>query len=122
MRNQGFTLIEVLIALAIISIALTAILKVSSQAIRDTQYVQQKTLAMWVGSDVMHAIQSGLVNPPGAPDKLEDTTEILGQTFSWQAEKASTPNPRIHQMNVDVLRPNEETSMLHLTGYLYDPA
>lgn len=117
--SKGFTLIEVLIALAIISIALTAILKVTSQNIRDTHYVEQKSIAMWVGSDVMNKILVELLKPPEAPDQLTDKTDILGQTFAWHAERVPTLNPHIHQINVDVLKVNSENPILHLTGYLY---
>ena len=59
MRNlQGFTLLEVLIALAIISIALTAIIKASSQNIKDTAYLEDKAIANWVGLEVMNEVKA----------------------------------------------------------------
>lgn len=118
--NHGFTLIEVLIALAIISIALTAIVKVSGQTIRDTRYIQEKNMTAWVARDVMSYIQVGLLKPQSMSDKLVDTVEILGQRFVYQATALPTANSRIHEIQVDVMHEQEDAILSHLTGYLYE--
>jgi prepilin-type N-terminal cleavage/methylation domain-containing protein len=52
--QSGLTLIEVLVALAIISIALTAIIKATSENIRGTAYLQDKTIAMYVARQILN--------------------------------------------------------------------
>ncbi len=117
MKNKaGFTLIEVLIALVILSIALTAIIKSSSQNIKDTLYIQKKTIALWVGNQIMNEILAGLRKPPLAPDTLSQKSTMLNETWSWTAFMKPTPNPHIQEINVDV---SQNTHLIHLVSYLY---
>lgn len=44
--NKGFTLIEVLLALAVVAIALTALLKATSQDVANTQRIKEKPSAI----------------------------------------------------------------------------
>lgn len=112
-NKKGFTLIEVLIALAILSIALTAIIQSTSQIIRDHLYLQNKTIAMWVASDVMNQIQTGLIKPPLEPDYLQSTTTLLGTLWTWHAFLRPTPNEHIQEIHVEVLHGIKEVSYLY---------
>ncbi len=117
MNNKaGFTLIEVLIALVILSIALTAIIKSTSQNIKDTLYIQKKMIALWVGNQIMNEILIGLRKPPTAPDSLKNKSTMLNENWTWEASLKPTPNPRIQEINVDVY---QQTRLIHLVSYLY---
>lgn len=118
-NNAGFTLIEVLIALAILAIALTAIIKSTGQNIKDTTYLQNKTLAAWVGTEVVNRARANLIKLPIAPDALKDETEMLNQQWPWQASMEETPNPHIKKIVVDVFTSTNPDSIAHLESYLY---
>jgi general secretion pathway protein I len=115
-NNRGFTLIEVLIALVILSIALTAIIKSTSQNIKDTAYLQHKMIAAWVGNEIINEARIGLLKLPAAPDSLKDETTMLGEKWTWQATMTPTPNPRIQKIVVDVA---QDKPFIHLVSYLY---
>ncbi|KHD05361.1 hypothetical protein PN36_31975 [Candidatus Thiomargarita nelsonii] len=55
--KQGFTLLEVLVALAILAIALAAAMKVSIENAENASYLRDKTLAHWVAMNVLTEIQ-----------------------------------------------------------------
>ena len=119
-RNEsGLTLIEVLIALAILGIALTAVIKSATQNIRSTLYLQNRTIATWIGTDVINNIRIGVIKAPGAPDKLSQNTETLGQQWTWSAMINLTPNPHIKQIVVDVYHDPDNHHFAHLESYLY---
>ena len=118
MKKSGFTLIEVLISLAILSIALTAIIKFTSQNIRDTAYIQNKTIANWVGTQVINEARAGILKLSQS-DHLEQTTEMLGQQWPWQATLQSTPNPHIQEIHVDVFQKENKNKLISLVSYLY---
>lgn len=117
----GLTLIEVLIALAIMSIAMTAIIKSTSQNIRGTGYLQTKTIAMWVGKQVMNEARLGLLVLPLSSDKVKEKTSMLGRDWYWQAGRESTPNKRIDKIEVDVYESEEQESspIISLESYVY---
>jgi general secretion pathway protein I len=120
LKNKfGFTLIEVLIALAIISIALTAIIKATAQNTRDTLYIQNKTIANWVGAEIMNEARLELIKPPFAPDKLSEEMVLLNQRWKWEAQLKNTHNARIKEIDVTVFQRADEKKSIHLVSYLY---
>lgn len=121
--QKGLTLIEVLIALAIVSIAITAAIKASSQAIRSTQYLQQKTIALWLATEVMNEARVNVLRLPEAPDGLKQQRQILGQNLYVRAHQAATPNKRINKLSVAVFTHEEDDDdvpLLNLVSYVYD--
>jgi general secretion pathway protein I len=120
-QAHGFTLIEVLIALAIVAIAVTAVIKATSQNIRSTGYLQQKTIAMWIGQDVIHKAQVQLVNLSDDSGDQKDSTTMLNQTFYWQGSEQQTPNKNIYKLIVKVFpTQDDESPLVTLTGYRYN--
>ena len=116
----GLTLIEVLIALAIISIALTAIIKATAQDIRATAYLQDKTMAMWVGEQAMNEARVGIVVLPFSPAELRQSTILLGKTWYWRAHQEATPNSHIQKMVMDISEhaDGDAVPILHIESYL----
>jgi len=57
---KGFTLIEILLALAILAIALTALTAANSRSISGTQHLQQKNLSHIVAMQAIARIHLGL--------------------------------------------------------------
>jgi general secretion pathway protein I len=110
LKSLGLTLIEVLIALAILSIALLAVIKASSEHIRATRYLQQKTIALWVGQLVMNEVWAGLIVLPDAPAVLKQSTKMLNKDWHWQASKIDTANKHISHILVQVFIKGQEES------------
>lgn len=72
MKARGFTLVEVMVALAVVAIALPAVLTALYQQIDDVGYLRDKSMAHMV-----------------AANKLAETRIIVGSTRSLQAGKDS---------------------------------
>jgi general secretion pathway protein I len=117
--SSGFTLIEVLIALAILSISLTAIIKSASQNIKDTIYLQDKTIAQWVGLNVLNEARLGFLKLPVAPGNLTSDTEMLGEQWSTDANYSASQNPHIREVHVAVMKKGSHKKIINLTGYIY---
>jgi len=77
---QGFTLIEVLVALAILAVALGALVKASSEHTRNTFYLQERTLAHWVGQNLVARYEAGLL----APQRGTETGAVRQADQDWQ--------------------------------------
>lgn len=118
MKNSiGFTLIEVLVALAILGIALTAIIKSTAQNIKDTHYLQQKVIATWIATSIMNEARAELIKL--STDETSEEIEALQQTWIWKAHVEQTPHPKIQKIYVSIFHKNDEREMSRLTGYLY---
>ena len=50
-KQHGFTLLEVLVALAILAIVMGALIKVTDSYAFNAGYLQQKTLAQWIAEN-----------------------------------------------------------------------
>lgn len=59
-RSRGFTLLEVLVALLVLGVALGALIKAGSEHARNTAYLQERTLAGWVASNLIADYEAGL--------------------------------------------------------------
>ena len=79
--QQGFTLIEVMIALTIIAISLGALLSTSGSQANNATYLKQKTLAHWVALNELAQIR--ISNEfPDVGDKKGSTT-MANHDWYW---------------------------------------
>lgn len=97
----GFTLIEVLLALAVIAIALTALLKATSQNTVFTNRLKDKTIAHWVAMQGVAAIQLGLVRLNTNQESTQ-TTSMAGQTWYWRAIVTPTSLKHMERISIRV--------------------
>ncbi len=117
---QGFTLIEVLLALAVIAIALTALLRATGQNVAHTQRIKEKSISHWVAMQGVAAIQLGLVVVPPNQEITEVTT-MLGQRWYWRAKLIQTPIKTAQQINITVSKNPAGPFTDLLIAYRYMP-
>ena len=111
----GFTLIEVLIALSVIAIGLSAVLKTSFQAVSNAQVIQNKIFALWVLENKAAEIRLNSKKLPTGND--EGQQQQAGQAWSWQTKSASTENPKIKKITLTILDAEKE-NILEQSLYL----
>lgn len=119
-KKAGFTLIEVLLALAIIAIALTALLKVTSQNIDNTQRIKEKSIGHWVAMQGVSMIQLKLVQLDSGQESTQATT-MLGQKWFWRAKITATPIKTIQRMTISISLNQSGPFREELTAYRYVP-
>lgn len=97
-KKAGFTLIEVLLALAVISIALTALIKATGNDIAYMQKIKDRSISHWVAMQAVAMVQLGLVeiNSQGA----SQVTTMLGQRWYWRAKLTATPINSMQQITI----------------------
>ena len=99
-KSLGFTLIEVLIALAILSISLTAIVKATSSDISNNDYLKNKALANLVAIEASELIKLNAISYRGS--NAEQKTHLANKNWYWIASKQRTKNKSIYQVNISV--------------------
>lgn len=99
-RNAGFTLIEVLVALAILAIALAVAVRAAGIATDGAIETKERLLALWVAENRLAAYASGLPFPPVGERSGEETQ--YDTQFTWRETVSETANPFFHRVEVKV--------------------
>jgi general secretion pathway protein I len=97
---SGFTLIEVLVAMAIIAIGLGAITLTMSRSARNAEYLRDKTLATWVAHNRLAEIELQPLWP--AVGKSDGDLEFAGRRWRWDVVVDETSDERLRRVNVQV--------------------
>lgn len=119
-RRNGFTLVEVLVALAIISIALLAALRVAGGGTNSAGELRARLLAGWVAQNLL-ADQRARAQWP-SPGIQRGTQRQGGIEFAWREEIIATPNAAFRRVDIRVFAaPEEAHSLAHLTGFVVNP-
>src|SRR5262249_40879683 len=102
-RAPGFTLIEILVALAVLAIALTAAAHSVGSAVDTTVALRERMLARWVAEDRMADLE--LRGEWPALDTREGDAEMGGRKFHWVQETGVTPFAKMRRVEVSVMLP-----------------
>ena len=116
--NAGFLLIEVLVAVAILAIALSAVTYAIMQSIDTTAALRDRAIAMWVAQDrvALHRMRRDWPRTR----TTSGTSELGGRTWQWQEKVATTPVPQLRRIEVEVLSDDKADVLARLVGFVRD--
>ena len=110
---RGFTLLELLVAMAILTIVAVTALNNNSAMINNTGYLKKKTLAHWVTMN--KAAELRLARQQLNQKGLQGVAVMAGQRWHWQVTGKKTPDPDIQLVSIEV-REHEDLSSPPLTS------
>ncbi len=100
----GFTLIEVLVALAIVAIGMTALMSALTSSANTTVFMRDKTLAEWVALNQIEAVRLALQRP--TKGETDGDAEMAGRKWKWHQEIMETEVKGIMRVDVSA-KPSE---------------
>ena len=116
-KDKGFTLLEVMLAMAVFAIAGVALLGVAGNSFRNLGQLENKMLANWVASNQLVTANLQTTWPPKNNKKGKVT--MAGRKWLWQQKVAKTTDKAMRAITIDVRVNNEKTPILaSLTTYL----
>lgn len=115
---RGFTLIEVLVALAIAAIGLAAVLDVVTNSARNSVYLRDKTFASWIAENRITELRLGTTMP--SVDKTDGDLEFAGQKWKWVQTVTQTEVPGMRRIDVAVRFADSpaENPLATVTGFV----
>jgi general secretion pathway protein I len=119
-KSRGFTLFEILIALAILAIALGAITKLATSQSINTAHLRDKTLAHWLALNKIAELQLTAQWP--AKGKQQGDEEMGLVRWHWVRTISDTPDDRVRQVDIAIFRDKDDQSpVTSLTSFLTQP-
>jgi general secretion pathway protein I len=113
----GFTLVEILVALAIVAVALAAGMRALAQSADGATTLKSRTLALWVAQNRLANAQ--LAQPWPAAGTSEGDASQAGARFVWRETVSGTPNPAFRKIEIVVAEPQTpDYALARLVGYL----
>jgi len=107
---MGFTLIELMVAVAVLAIGMTAVLHSTSQAAHAGVFLKQKTIAHWVASN--RAVELSINQEWPSPGVTTGTETMASQTWQLETEVRDTGVPELRLVTIRVSLDGDEKASL----------
>jgi general secretion pathway protein I len=116
-RAAGFTLIEVLAALIIISLGMLGVIEAVSQTARNDAYLRDKTIAHWVAMNQL--TKARLETRAPRIDKSSDEVEMAQRRWRWTMAVTQTAVDTVRRIDISVTpaEASKDSSLARVTGF-----
>lgn len=119
-RQRGFTLLEIMIALAVLAMGMGAVIVSASTTSSNLAYMKDKTLAHWVAMNKLTELQLDSTWP-GVGVKTGDY-EMASRDWRWEAKVSDTEDDDVRRVDINVFaQQGGQQSLAYVMGYLGRP-
>jgi general secretion pathway protein I len=116
-KNLGFTLIEVMLALAVFSIAGIALLTTASNNTRNIGHLENIMFANWVTSNQL--VETSLLKTWPPKNNLKGEVELAGRSWFWKQTVIKTTDNNMRAIVMEVrLHEDDKLAVSSLTTYV----
>ncbi|EKN4180478.1 type II secretion system minor pseudopilin GspI [Yersinia enterocolitica] len=117
MNCRGMTLLEVMIALLILSMAGLAVIKSTGEQVRNLSYLEQKQLAAWVAENQLVNLRLEKVWPTALWHS--GTSEMGNNHWHWRWRGVPTTDDKLRAIEIEVrLDPESSQHLAQLRTYV----
>ena len=99
--QPGFTLIEVLVALAIVAITIAAGMQAAGSMIHNAERFAQINEAQWCADNHLTSLRLGRLYPPVGDSNFD--CEQLGTRYGGNMMVRPTPNPNFRRVDAQII-------------------
>ena len=118
--SRGFTLLEAVVALLIVSLGMMAVFTQLNQYASTAVYIQDKTLASWIATNRLTELSIDSTWPE-IGDEEEDEIEFAGRNWRYVVEISSTDVENLRRADVAVSLADDPDRVIHEVSALIEP-
>ena len=120
LRQEGFTLIEIIIALVVISVALGAVINTVGSSVSHGSHLKEKTLGLWVAQNYLAEVSITQQWP--TTGQKSDQVMMAGKQWYIQNKVTQTPDKLMRRLDVSVFSDREyEQKLASLVAFVTRP-
>jgi general secretion pathway protein I len=115
-RSNGFTLIEVMVALSIVALSLTAVTASISQMINTAESMRNRTYASWIAQNRITELRLATAAPEEGATNGE--VEYANTDWSWRTVVSTTGVDDLYRIDVSVSLAGSDDNIRTVTGFV----
>ena len=115
-RRRGFTLLEVMIALLVITLGMGAVINTTSESGWKSALLKQKTIATWVAQNQIIRYRANRIW--GSANSQSGKVEMANVDWVWKMKISKTDDPSLRRLDVEVFIDGEDSLKASLTGFI----
>ena len=117
--NRGFTILEVMIALAIISLSLTIVAISMGGYFSNANALRDRTYASWIAQNKIVEIRlAGVVPDVGISSGDVEYANVI---WDWEARVSETGVENLYRIDVDISHAGGDDPVWTTTGFVGEP-
>lgn len=118
-KSDGFTLVEVMVALTIVAFSLTAIAASMNQMIDAANTMRERTYASWIAQNKIAEMRLSNILPEVSTTSGD--VEYAGGAWSWEAVVSETGIENFFRIDVSIYHEGSEENIRTVTGFVGEP-
>jgi len=108
--EAGFTLLEVLVALAVLAVGAVSLLTATQTHVSRISDIESRTVARWVADNRLAALRIGVPQP--------DVVDMLGRQWGVVVSRLETEDPDLQRVEIAVALSPNNRDLFKLTGFI----
>ena len=118
-RMTGFTLIEVMVALVIVSLALAGVAASMGQMIDTANTMRDRTFASWIAQNKITEMRiAGVIPEVG---ESSGDVDYANMDWAWTADVSETGVENLMKVDVAVSYAGSDATVFKVTGFIGEP-
>ena len=118
-RGRAFTLVEVMVALAIIALALTAVAAKMGRMIDTSNAMRERTYASWIAQNKIAELR--LANTIPETTATSGEVDYANSTWRWRAIVSESGIENLYRVEVFVFDATGDIEIRKVNGFIGEP-